>query len=133
MDVAWPYNMDATKYMRLQESWWHMPAKILLADFYQLPPVPAASPLLAPGANQTYEHPQGRKLLAAVERVLDFVEMNQIRRQPPGGSLGIYAGTWWQTDLRQCLGIHLEDINQVDPRSLRPTTFGSPELVRICI
>ena len=54
-----------------------MPAKILSGDFYQLPPVPAASSLLATGANPTHEHQQGRKLLADVECVLDFVEMKR--------------------------------------------------------
>ena len=39
--------------------------------------IAAASSLLAPGANQTYEHQQGRKLLADVEYVLDYVEMRR--------------------------------------------------------
>ena len=71
------YNLDATKYMRPQESWGRMPVKILSGDFYQLPPVPAASSLLAPGANQTYEHQQGRKFLADVQYVVGFVEMKR--------------------------------------------------------
>ena len=71
------YNLDATQYMSAQETWGRMPVKILSEDFYQLPPVPAASSLLAPGADQTYEHQQGRKLLADVEYVLDFVEMKR--------------------------------------------------------
>ena len=72
------YGLDATKYMHAQESWGRMPVKILSGDFYQLPPVPAASSLLAPGEKPTYEHQQGRKLLADVEYVLDSVEMKKI-------------------------------------------------------
>ena len=39
------YNLDATQYMKPQETWGRMPVKLLSADFYQLPPVPASSSL----------------------------------------------------------------------------------------
>ena len=71
------YRLDATKYMRPQESWGRMAAKILSGDFYQLPPVPASTSLLSAGAKQTYEHQQGRKLLADVQYVVDFVQMKR--------------------------------------------------------
>ena len=49
-----------------------MPAKLLCSGSYQLPPVPATAPLLAPTKGQTYEHQQGRKLLADMEYVVDL-------------------------------------------------------------
>ena len=58
------YSLDPTKYMRPQETWGRMAVKILCGDFYQLPPVPASASLLAPHTGQSYEHQQGRKLLA---------------------------------------------------------------------
>jgi len=63
--------------MKPQEAWGRMAAKILCGDFYQLPPVPASSSLLAPVKGQTYEHMQGRKLLADIEYVVDFVQMQR--------------------------------------------------------
>ena len=42
------HNLDPTKYMQPQETWGRMLAQILCGDFYQLPPVPASSSLLAP-------------------------------------------------------------------------------------
>ena len=71
------YNLDSTRYMRPQETWGRMPAKILCGDFYQLPPVPASASLLAPHTGQSYEHQQGRKLLADFEYVVDFVQMQR--------------------------------------------------------
>jgi len=71
------YNLDTTKYMQPQQTWGCLPAKILCGDFYQLPPVPASASLLAPGYGQSYEHQQGRKLLADMEYVIDFVEMKR--------------------------------------------------------
>ena len=71
------YNLDTTKYMQPQQTWGCLPAKILCGDFYQLPPVPASASLLAPGHGQSYEHQQGRKLLADMEYVIDFVEMKR--------------------------------------------------------
>ena len=64
------YNLDATQYMKPQETWGRMPVKLLCGDFYQLPPVPASSSLLAPTTGQTYEHQQGRKILADMEYVV---------------------------------------------------------------
>ena len=43
-----PTPSDDTAYMKPQETWGRMPAKPLCGDFYQLPPVPATSSLLAP-------------------------------------------------------------------------------------
>ena len=54
-----------------------MPGKIPCGDFYQLPPVPASASLLAPHSGQSYEHQQGRKLLADFECVVDFVQMQR--------------------------------------------------------
>ena len=54
-----------------------MPCKIPSGDFYQLPPVPQSASLLAPTKKQTYEHQQGRKLLANMEYVVDFVQMQR--------------------------------------------------------
>ena len=64
------YNLDTTQYMKPQETWGRMAAKLLCGDFYQLPPVPASSSLLAPTTGQTYEHQQGRKILADMEHVV---------------------------------------------------------------
>ena len=52
------HSLDTTKYMQPCETWGRMPCKILSGDFYQLPPVPASSPLLAPPTSQSYEHQQ---------------------------------------------------------------------------
>ena len=71
------YNLETTAYMKPQESWGRMPVKLLCGDFYQLPPVPASASLLAPTTKQTYEHQQGRKLLADMEYVVDFVQMKR--------------------------------------------------------
>jgi len=71
------YDLGPTKYMQPQETWGRMPAKILCGDFYQLPPVPTSSSLLAPLKGQSYEHQQGRKLLADMEHVVDFVQMQR--------------------------------------------------------
>ena len=71
------YNLESAHYMKPQETWGRMPVKILSGDFYQLPPVPASASLLASTAHQSYEHQQGRKLLADMEYVIDFVEMKR--------------------------------------------------------
>ena len=71
------HGLDSTKYMKPAETWGRMPCKILCGDFYQLPPVPASSSLLAPLAKQSYEHQQGRKLLMDMEYVVDFVQMQR--------------------------------------------------------
>ena len=71
------YGLDSTKYMRPQETWGRMAVKILCGDFYQLPPVPASASLSAPHTGQSYEHQQGRKLLADFEYVVDFVQMQR--------------------------------------------------------
>ena len=71
------YNLQATAYMKPQETWGRMAAKILCGDFLQLPPVPASASLMAPTKGQSYEHLQGRKLLADIEHVLDFVQMQR--------------------------------------------------------
>ena len=54
-----------------------MPVKILCGDFFQLPPVPTSSSLLAAVESQSYEHIQGRKLLMDIEHVVDFVQMQR--------------------------------------------------------
>ena len=74
-------DLDPTKYMQPQETWGRMPAKILCGDFFQLPPVPASSSLLAPHKGQSYEHQQGRKLLADMEYVVEFVQMQRFTDQ----------------------------------------------------
>ena len=71
------HNLETTAYMQPQETWGRMPAKILAGDFYQLPPVPQSASLLASTKGQTYEHQQGRKLLADMEYVVDFVQMQR--------------------------------------------------------
>ncbi len=71
------YSLDTTKYMQPQQTWGCLPAKILCGDFYQLPPVPASASLLTPAQGQSYEQQQGRKLLADMEHVIDFVEMKR--------------------------------------------------------
>ena len=71
------YNLNPLQYMRPQETWGRMAVKILCGDFYQLPPVPASASLLAPQTGQSYEHQQGRKLLADFEYVVDFVQMQR--------------------------------------------------------
>ena len=71
------YSLDTTKYMQPQQTWGCLPAKILCGDFYQLPPVPASASLLTPAQGQSYEQQQGRKLLADMEYVIDFVEMKR--------------------------------------------------------
>ncbi len=71
------HRIKPTDYMRPQETWGRMPAKLLCGDFLQLPPVPASASLLAPTKGQTYEHQQGRKILADMEYVIDFVQMQR--------------------------------------------------------
>ena len=72
------YKLEPTLYMRPQESWGRVFAKILCGDFFQLPPVPATSSLMAtPVPKESYEHQQGRKLLMDVEYVVDFVNMQR--------------------------------------------------------
>ena len=71
------YNLEPTAYMKPQETWGRMPVKLLCGDFYRMPPVPATSSLLASTTGQTYEHQQGRKLLADMEYVVDFVQMQR--------------------------------------------------------
>ena len=61
------HDLPTTAYMKPQETWGRMAAKILCGDFYQLPPVPATASLLASTKGQTYEHQQGRKLLADMQ------------------------------------------------------------------
>ena len=73
------HNLDATKYMKPNETWGRMPVKILSGDFYQLPPVPATASLLASPSSRSYEHQQGRKLLSDMEYVLDFVNMQRFQ------------------------------------------------------
>ena len=71
------HDLQTTAYMKPQETWGRMPCKLLCGDFYQLPPVPATASLLASTKGQTYEHQQGRKLLADMEYVVDFVQMQR--------------------------------------------------------
>ena len=72
------YNIDPTRYMHPQEAWGRVFAKILCGDFFQLPPVPATSSLMAPKSQtESYEHRQGRKLLMDIEYVVDFVNMQR--------------------------------------------------------
>jgi hypothetical protein len=71
------HNLDPTLYMRAQERWGRMPARILSGDFYQLPPVPPSASLVAKRDRQSYEHQQGVALLASVEHVFDFVDMKR--------------------------------------------------------
>ena len=61
------YDLQTTAYMKPQETWGRMACKLLCGDFYQLPPVPASASLLASTKGQSYEHQQGRKLLADME------------------------------------------------------------------
>ena len=75
------HNLDSTRYMQPQETWGRMAAQILCGDFFQLPPVPASSSLLAPQKGQSYEHQQGRKLLADMEYVVEFVQMQRFTDQ----------------------------------------------------
>ena len=71
------HNLQTLAYMRPHETWGRMPCKNLSGDFYQRPPVPQSVSLLAPTKKQTYEHQQGRKLLANMEYVVDFVQMQR--------------------------------------------------------
>ena len=71
------YDLDTSQYMKPQETWGRMPAKLLCGDFFQVPPVPASSSLLAPLKGQTYEHQQGRKIVADMQYVVEFVEMKR--------------------------------------------------------
>ncbi len=71
------YGLDPTNSMRPQEAWGRVPVKLLCGDFYQLPPVPSSASLLSPHTGQSYEHQQGRKLLADIDYVVDFVNMQR--------------------------------------------------------
>ena len=72
------HNLDPMQYMRTQERWGRMPARLLCGDFLQLPPVPASASLVASSGQKTsYEHQQGVALLASIEYVVDFVEMKR--------------------------------------------------------
>ena len=71
------HNFPTTTYMRPQDSWGRVFAKILCGDFLQLPPVPPSASLLAEHKRKSYEHQQGYALLAGVEYVVDFVMMQR--------------------------------------------------------
>ena len=71
------HTLQTTSYMKPQETWGRMAEKLLCGDFYQLPPVPPSASLMAPTTKQTYEHQQGRKILADMEHVIDFVQMQR--------------------------------------------------------
>ena len=105
------HDLQTTAYMKPQETWGRMAAKLLCGDFYQLPPVPASASLLAPTKGQTYEHQQGRKLLADMEYVVDFVQMQRFNdalqvevleaMRTPGGKAISEAS--WQAIVKTCL------------------------------
>ena len=121
------YDLDTTQYMKPQETWGRMPAKLLCGDFFQLPPVPASSSLLAPLKGQTYEHQQGRKIVADMQYVVDFVEMKrfddnllvevlQAMRTPGGKAISEEA---WQAIEKTEIGSQGSDASQLtatDPR-----------------
>ena len=72
------YKLDNTKYMQPQEAWGQVKAKILCGDFFQLPPVPHTSSLMAARSQtESYEHKQGLKLLMDIEYVVEFVNMQR--------------------------------------------------------
>ena len=110
-----------------QETWRRMPAKIWCGDFFQLPPVPASSSLLAPLKGQTYEHQQGHKIVADMQYVVDFVEMKrfddnllvevlQAMRTPGGKAISEEA---WQAIEKTEIGSQGSDASQLtatDPR-----------------
>ena len=73
------HNLDTMLYMKPEETWGRMPAKILAGDFFALSPVPASASLLAPDFHQSYEHQQGVKLLFDMEYVVDFVQMQRFK------------------------------------------------------
>ena len=94
------YGLRPTAYMTPSETWGRMATKILCGDFLQLPPVPASSSLIAAPKGQTYEHQQGRKLLADMEHVIDFrsasaggsaCHADAWREEGPGRSLACYT------------------------------------------
>ena len=126
------YNLDSTLYMRPQETWGRVFAKILCGDFFQLPPVPATSSLMAlPSTQESYEHRQGRKLLTDVEYVVDFVNMKRFddplqvqileAMRTPGGKK-ISEAAWrsiLQTEIRSGAGAGSSGASQpaaIDPR-----------------
>ena len=105
------HDLQTTAYMKPQETWGRMAVKLLCGDFYQLPPVPASASLLAPTKDQTYEHQQGRKLLADMDYVVDFVQMQRFNdplqvevleaMRTPGGKAISEAS--WQAIVKTCL------------------------------
>ena len=111
------YDLDTMAYMKPAETWGRMACKILSGDFYQLPPVPDSSSLLAATKGATYEQQQGRKLLMDMEYVVDFVQVQRFddpllvevleAMRTPGGKK-ISEDAW--------RAITAAEIKQADPR-----------------
>ncbi len=121
------YNLQTTAYMKPQETWGRMAAKIHCGDLLQLPPVPAEASLMAPTTGQSYEHLQGRKLLADIEHVVDFVQMQRFTDPLLVDVLEAMRTPGGQYDLRRSLASHPADGAQTQ----RPAAPRRQRVVRV--
>ena len=122
-------------YMRPEETWGRVRAKILCGDFYQLPPVPATASLLFATDRQSYEHQQGHALLAGLKYVVDFkqtkrfddpilVEILAGMREPGGKKLSDEA--WTAIQATQLGNMGRDDA--AFGRASEPAASGDPRL-----
>ena len=67
------FELDTSQYLTKPELFGRMPLVIASGDFLQLPPVPAASSLLAAGTKHLrYEHRQGKAVFQLADCVFEF-------------------------------------------------------------
>ena len=106
------HGSEIGQYMRPEETWGRVPAKILCGDFYQLTPVSPMDALLLSDPRQSYEHQQGQTLLAGIEFVVEFkqtkrsddpllIEVLDCMREPGGQTLSDAA---WAAILKTQVG-----------------------------
>ena len=129
------HGFATTSYMRPEETWGKVRAKILCGDFYQLPPVPATASLLFATGRQSYEHQQGHALLAGLKYVCDFKEMKRFddpllveilagMREPGGKKLS--AEAW--AGIRATQVGSMQSDNVSIGRASEPAAAGDPRL-----
>ena len=129
------HRFSTAPYMRPEETWGRVRAKILCGDFYQLPPVPPTASLLLSTQKQSYEHQQGHALLAGLKYVVDFkqtkrfddpllVEILAAMREPGGRKLSDEA--WAAIQATQVGSMGTDD--PAFGRASEPAASGDPRL-----